>query len=78
MKTGDLIRKATDLSDPDMTFSKALSAVACLPARTEIDAKKLGVWLSRNRDIIVDGIKIKSILDTDSKQQVWWITRLGG
>jgi putative DNA primase/helicase len=78
MKTGDLIRKATDLSDPDMTFSKALSAVACLPARTEIDAKKLGVWLSRNRDTIVDGIKIKSILDTDSKQQVWWITRLGG
>jgi putative DNA primase/helicase len=77
MKTGDLIRKATDLSDPDMTFSKALSAVACLPARTEIDAKKLGVWLSRNRDTIVDGIKIKSILDTDSKQQVWWITKLG-
>jgi putative DNA primase/helicase len=78
MKTGDLIRKATDLSDPDMTFSKSLSSVACLPGRIEIDALRLAKWLNRNRDNIVDGLKIQSTVDSHSKQQVWWVTQLAG
>ena len=78
MKTGDLIRTATNASDPEMAFSKALSAVACPPARMEIDPLRLGKWLNRNRDSIVDGMKIKSTMDSHSKQQTWWISRLTG
>jgi hypothetical protein len=70
MKTGDLIRTATNATDPEMAFSKALSTVACLPARIEIDALRLAKWLNRNRDTIVDGMKIQSAMDKDSKQQL--------
>ena len=73
MKTAELITAATTAGDPEMALSKALSAVACPPARTEIDAKKLGVWLNRNRDSIVDVLKIQGTLDKHTKQQVWWI-----
>lgn len=78
MKTGDLIRKATEASDPEMAFGKALGAVACAPGRIEIDPIRLGKWLNRNRDSIVDGFKIQSTVDSHSKQPVWRVTKLAG
>ena len=75
LRTSDLISAATNASDHEMAFSRALSAVACAPGRIEIDPTRLGRWLGRNRDTIVDGVKIHSDIDKHFRQPVWWISK---
>jgi putative DNA primase/helicase len=55
-------------------LQRALLAVAAPPGRNEIDARRLGQWLTRMRDRIVDGLKIESRTNAHSKQQEWWIS----
>ena len=76
-RTADLITEATSSNDTEMALSRALSAVACAPGRTEIDPIRLGKWLGWNRDTIIDGIKIRSQVDKHFKRPVWWISERG-
>lgn len=71
ISTGDLVQ--TSFAGPDMALNKALIAVASFSGRSEIDARRLGVWLGRNRDRVVNNFKIRSQLDAHSKQQLWWL-----
>jgi hypothetical protein len=57
-------------------LNKAISAIACPPARTEIDAKRLGHWLRRNKDRVISKHKIQAGTDKHSKQQIWWLAAL--
>jgi putative DNA primase/helicase len=73
MTAGDLKDTACSASDKDMMLNKAINVIATAPGRSEIDPKRLGNWLSRNKGRIVDGIKIKGEKDEHSKQMVWWL-----
>jgi putative DNA primase/helicase len=53
----------------------ALSEVACGPGRTEIEPKRLGKWLDRNKGRIACGFKIMCGKDAHVKQNVWWIEK---
>jgi hypothetical protein len=53
----------------------ALSEVACAPGRTEIEPKRLGKWLERNKGRIACGLKIMCERDGHVKQNVWWIEK---
>jgi hypothetical protein len=78
LSAGDLKEEALKPSS-DMNLAKALYAVAAPPGRShEIDAKRLGHWLSRNRGRIVDGIKVLGEKDAHSKQIRWRLCAVGG
>ena len=70
--SGELIERSMT-GHPDMGLNRALAAVASLPGRSEIDARRLGIWLGRNRDRVINNFKIRSRLDTHNKQQMWWL-----
>ena len=67
------IKKA---SDTDGDLSKALATVAS--AETGISAKRLGRWLNRNKDRVIDGVKVVGEHDIVSKQMKWKLVRPGG
>jgi putative DNA primase/helicase len=71
--TSDLRDMACSSCDVDMNLNKAIIAVASSPGRPDIDTRKLGQWLSRNRGRIVDGLKIFGDKDAHTKQMQWWI-----
>ena len=73
MTAGDLKDTACSTKDKDLMLNKAISAVAGVPGRSEIDAVQLGRWLGRNRSRIVDGVKIIGEKDQHSKQMLWWL-----
>jgi hypothetical protein len=74
LSAGDLKERAITLSAAEMNFSAALCTVASAPGRgSEIDAVRLGRWLSRNRGRIVDGLKLYGKKDAHSKQMKWWL-----
>jgi hypothetical protein len=75
MTTGDLKDTACSTKDKDMVLNKAISVVACAPGRSEIDAVRLGRWLGRNKNRIVDSTKIKGDRDKHTKQMIWWLER---
>jgi hypothetical protein len=75
MTTGDLKDTACSTKDKDMVLNKAISVVACAPGRNEIDAVRLGKWLGRNKNRIVDSTKIKGDRDKHTKQMIWWLER---
>jgi putative DNA primase/helicase len=61
-------------SDPHL--AQAFCSIAAPRGRSnEIDAQRLGRWLSRYRGRIVDGLKIFGNNDTHSKQMRWWLAR---
>ena len=74
VSAGQLKQKAFDSGGDDLL--KAISAVACAPGRTEIDALRLGKWLGRHKGRVVNGIKLHGKPDTDSKQIQWWLERV--
>jgi putative DNA primase/helicase len=76
LTAGDLKNKAVSSLDTDMVLNKAISAVAAVRGRNEIDAVRLGRWLSRNKGRIVDQIKISGEPDPHSKQVMWWLQPL--
>jgi hypothetical protein len=76
MTAGEIRDKATSADDKDGLLNKAISAIACPPARTEIDAKRLGHWLRRNKDRVISKHKIQAGTDKHSKQQIWWLAAL--
>lgn len=78
MTTGDLKDIACSTLDKDMMLNKAISVVATAPGRSEIDPKRLGNWLSRNKGRIIDGLKIKGEKDKHTKQMVWWLEKTEG
>ena len=67
------IKKA---SDTDGDLSKALATVAS--AEAGISAKRLGRWLNRNKDRVIDGVKVVGEHDIVSKQMKWKLVRPGG
>jgi hypothetical protein len=71
MTAGDLKDAACSSDDKDLMLNKAISVIAGVPGRSEIDAKRLGLWLSRNKGRVVDGVKIVGQKDTHTKQMVW-------
>jgi putative DNA primase/helicase len=71
LTAGALREKAQD----DPSLSRALSAVAAAPGRTEIDPKRLGHWLKRHRGRIADNLKIHGELNRHTKQAEWWLVR---
>lgn len=63
-----------DMASSDATeLYKAISAVAGVPGRGEIEARKLGRWLGRNKRRIVEGLKIFGEKDAHTKQIKWWL-----
>lgn len=78
LSAGDLKEEAITSSHAEMNLSKALCAVASAPGRSnEVDALRLGQWLSRNQDRIVDGLKLFGEKDAHSKQMKWWLATPG-
>jgi putative DNA primase/helicase len=71
-------RACSTANDPDLILNKAISAVACAPGRSEIDAIRLGHWLGRNKDRVVDGHKIVGEPDRHSKQMLWLLKERTG
>jgi putative DNA primase/helicase len=71
MTAGDLKDTACSTKDRDLLLNKAISVVASTPGRSEIDAVRLGRWLGRNKNRIVDDIKIIGEKDPHSKQMLW-------
>jgi putative DNA primase/helicase len=76
LTAGDLIERACTAEDEAMTLYKALGPIATLPGRSEIDSKRLGHWLGRNRGRIVDGVKLRGEKDEHSKQMKWWLEQM--
>jgi hypothetical protein len=75
MTVGAIIAKA-DLAasdDRQPILKDAIAAIATQPGKDELDARKFGHWLGRNKNRTVDGIKILGEQDKHTKQKVWWI-----
>jgi hypothetical protein len=70
---GEIRDAAVSIKDTDGILNKAISAIACPPGRHEIDAVRLGKWLTRNKDRVIDGLKICSKKNDHTKQNVWWL-----
>jgi putative DNA primase/helicase len=70
---GELKNIALNSADKDMVFNKAISAVACVHGRSEIDPVRLGRWLSNNKGRIVNGLKICGEENAHSKQMTWFL-----
>jgi hypothetical protein len=80
MTVGAIIAEA-DLAasdDRQPILKDAIAAVATQPGKDELDARKFGHWLGRNKNRTVDGIKILGEQDKHTKQQVWWLSRTVG
>jgi hypothetical protein len=71
---GELRDRACSGSDASLELNKALAAIAAPPGRSEIDTKRLGKWLGRNKGRIVDGLKIFGDKDQHSKQVKWRVS----
>jgi hypothetical protein len=71
MTAGDLKERACTSADTEMLLNKAISAVASVRGRNEIDALRLGHWLGRNKGRVVDGVKIVGEKDAHTKQIMW-------
>ncbi len=69
MTAGELKQQAASNDD----LRRALTEVSM--KRGEIDAVRLGRWLGRRRNRIVNGLKISAAYDTDGKQMKWALTR---
>jgi hypothetical protein len=74
LTAGDLKKRAGERGEAAVVLDRALRNVALARDGSEIDAKRLGFWLSRNKDRVVDGCRILSKRDAHSKQQVWRLT----
>jgi hypothetical protein len=74
MTTGEIKAKACSTADdPDQILNASLGVVAAQPGESEIDARKLGQWLGRNRGRVASNMKIFGELDAHTKQQLWWV-----
>ena len=73
LTAGELREKALSGTDTNGALLKAISAVACAPGRNEIDALRLGKWLSRNKGRVVNKLKLHGEKDKHSLQIVWWL-----
>lgn len=71
LTAGELKEKAGQGADRDLHLFRALCAIAAPLGRNEIDALRLGRWLSRNRGRVVDDLKIVSEQDRHTKQLRW-------
>jgi putative DNA primase/helicase len=72
--TGELKSIASSLEDQNGNLQRALITVAS--TKKEIDQRKLGHWLGRRRNRVIDGLKIVSHEDAHSKQLKWSLTRV--
>ena len=66
-------------ANPDSKLAElyqAISAIACPPARSEIDPKRLAKWLSKNRGRVFEGAKIMSERKEHTKQLIWWLDQV--
>jgi putative DNA primase/helicase len=69
---GALVKKAGSKEDCDWTLLRALLAVAAhKEAHEDIDPRRLGHWLARNRGRVVDDHKIAAETDSHTKQRLW-------
>jgi putative DNA primase/helicase len=72
---GGIIVKAQVASNNGQPILKdAIAAVAAQPGKDELDARKFGHWLGRNKNRTVDGVKILGEQNKHTKQQVWWLS----
>jgi putative DNA primase/helicase len=70
LSAGEMKIRASSQDD----LCKALLTVAAAKGGGEIDQRKLGQWLSRRRNRVVDGLKITGTLDKHAKQMNWSLT----
>ena len=77
---GGLKKRASGGRDEaSRALERALHNVASSRDGSEVDTKRLGLWLSRNKDRVVGGCRIVGVRDAHSKQQVWHLAEnLGG
>jgi Bifunctional DNA primase/polymerase, N-terminal len=75
MTAGEIIAKASPpADDADSALKTAIAAVATAPGKSELDAMNLGRWLGRNKNRVVNNMKLFGEPDPHTKQQVWWIS----
>ena len=72
---GEIIAKAVSSASDDRrpVLKDAIGAIATQPGKEELDARKLGQWLGRNRGRVVNNMKIFGERDAHTKQQLWWV-----
>jgi hypothetical protein len=71
---GEIIAKAySPADDADRALNTAIAAVATAPGKSELDAMKLGRWLGRNKNRVVNNMKLFGEPDPHTKQQIWWV-----
>jgi hypothetical protein len=77
MSAGGIIARAFWAASDDRQpiLKDAIAVVATQPGKDELDARKFGHWLGRNKNRTVNGIKILGEQDKHTKQQVWWLSR---
>jgi putative DNA primase/helicase len=75
MTTGAL-RKLAEQSHLHPELHQALSDE--VGQKGTIDARKLGCFLARHKDRIVNGVKLVGYDDRNKKQKVWSLVRIGG
>jgi hypothetical protein len=80
MTAGEIIAKAVLAASDDRQpiLKDAIAAIATQLGKGELDARKFGHWLGRNKHRTVGGIKILGEQDKHTKQQVWWLSRTAG
>jgi putative DNA primase/helicase len=76
LTAGEIKEKACSVLDKDGLLNKAISNVASMNNRNEIDAVRLGKWLGRNKGRVADRLKILGEPDRHSKQMQWWLAEL--
>jgi putative DNA primase/helicase len=73
--TANQLKEEATRASSDLNLSAALFAVAPSSRNNEIDAVRLGRWLSRNRGRVVDGFKLAGEKDPHAKQMKWWLMK---
>jgi len=73
----DIINAFSDASMKEPSAMAILMAVA--GGKKGASAKKLGWWLSKNKDVIDDdGLVIRGRPNSNTKVNMWWVEQIGG
>lgn len=76
LTASELLARAEQASFEKPDFADSVREVASNRGRS--DARTLGKWLARNKDRIVDGLRICGELNTHSKVMRWWVAPCAG